>query len=107
MTLQQRARDRLREFLKACDGLSHGAVHDLVDRLEIAGKMGALLVRRQVDEYIERRREGDGAIRAADLHGLQDTRDTDLVQPKRVRDLLALDILRDGINPARLSVRSD
>ena len=99
--LQEGAGDRVDEFLEALDRLPDGPIDDLVDRLEIPGEVRTFLVRREVHEDVEGGRERHGSIRTSDLDRLDDARHPDLVQPERVRDLLSLYVLRDGIDPLR------
>src|SRR5205809_466835 len=93
--------DRVHEVLEALDRLPDGPIDDLVDRLEISGEVRTFLVRREVHEDVEGGRERHGSIRTSDLDRLDDARHPDLVQPERVRDLLSLYVLRDGIDPLR------
>src|SRR5439155_14254907 len=99
-------RDRLRELFQAVDRLAHGPVDDLVDRLEIARHVRPFLVRRQVDKQIEGGRQRDGSIGTTDLDGFDNAGHADPVEPERVRDLLALYVLRAGIDAGRFTIPS-
>lgn len=99
MSFQKASRDDLRQFFEAPDGLPDGTIDDFVNRLEIPREVRSFLILREIDEHVERCRQRHGAVRPTDLDGLYDSGHPDLVEREAVRDPLALNILRDGLNP--------
>src|SRR5207244_5194089 len=57
VSLQKDLRDDLREFFEAPDRLSDRSVDDLVDCLEIPREVRSLLILREIDKQVERRRQ--------------------------------------------------